>query len=220
MSQVLASSTKPLRLSDFQNVSLLFNSSHMLPKSHPRCFDSHLQTLPHSPCPSPVPPAPYQPPSSLPESPGLLSHTFSSKVVARTSAESSLLQTLFWLQPGAFGRHCLLQFVPSGHLPFSQSFYHALSLVALSNPPSALSAALLFFFIFVKVPGALPPPLPTSSCPPARAVLGKQKFGCQTLPALSPTPTAVNLIGKQLRFCFPPHKKRVKDLPAGSGGRC
>lgn len=145
-----------------------------------------------------------------PGSPGLLSHTFPSEVVAHTSTESLLLPTLFWLQPGAFGRHCLLQFVPSGHLPFSQSFYRALSLVALSPSPSALSAALLFIFIFVKVPGALPPPLPTSSCLPARAVPGKQKFGCQTLPALSPTPTAVNPIGKQLRFCFPPHKKRVR----------
>lgn len=37
--------------------SLLFNSSHMIPKSYPNCFGSHLQTSPHSPHPSPVPSA-------------------------------------------------------------------------------------------------------------------------------------------------------------------
>lgn len=46
--------------------SLLFNSSHTIPKSYSNCLGSHLQTSPHSPHPSPVPPAPgaasYSPP--------------------------------------------------------------------------------------------------------------------------------------------------------------
>lgn len=110
---------------------------------------------------------------------------FSQKWWLTQVAESFLLQTLFWLLPGAFGHHCLLPFVPSGYLPFSQSFYHALSPFALVPCPPVLPAALPFFFIFVKALGALPPPLPASSCPLARTPPGKQKSACQVLPALS-----------------------------------
>lgn len=80
----------------------------------------------------------------------------------------------------------------------SPKAFTMLSLRLPCSPPSVLSVTLLSFFIFVKAQGALPPPLPAASCPLACTLPGKQKFAksCQLSATLSPTPTAVNPIGK------------------------
>lgn len=115
------------------------------------------------------------------------SHSFALKVVAHTGAEGFLLQTWFQLQPGTFSHHCFLLFVLcSFWLPvFLTDLFTCFPSGHLILPPSVLSAALLFF---IKVPGALSPPLPSSFCPPAPltgTIPGKQKSACQALPALS-----------------------------------
>lgn len=111
-------------------------------------------------------------------------------MVAHRGVETFLLQSSLQLQPGSPRHRCLLPFVPrSSCLPaFSRRLLPCFPSLGALSPLHLFCQQTFCFFVFVEVPGALPPPLLPPAVPTrlllAHTVPGEQEYAHQALPAL------------------------------------
>lgn len=130
------------------------------------------------------------------------SRNLSAAVFTSATAWHSQSRLLAALCPTLLLSHCLFQ--------------KAFTLLSLSGclipPPSILSANLLFLCLCEGAGGSAPSAA-TSRCPhifhwhtPCLESRNPPNKPCQPSATLSPTPTVVKPMGKQLLFCFPPQK--------------